>query len=65
MSPVRAEDVRREAEDLFGADANATFDIDVTNFAGNRRVLEYLEFFQLDARDRSRSGCPRLGAMRE
>ena len=45
---VRGEDVRQEAEDLFGRDATATFDIDVSNFAGNRRVLEYLEFFQLD-----------------
>ncbi|HZE94957.1 MAG TPA: LysM peptidoglycan-binding domain-containing protein [Gemmatimonadales bacterium] len=58
---VRGEDVRREAEDLFGADANATFDIDVTNFAGNRRVLEYLEFFQLDARDRFEIWLSRLG----
>jgi len=39
---VRGEDVRKEAEDLFGNDANTTFDIDVSNFAGNRRVLEYL-----------------------
>lgn len=58
---VRGEDVRREAEDLFGGDANATFDIDVTNFAGNRRVLEYLEFFQLDARDRFEIWLSRLG----
>lgn len=59
--PLRGEDVRREAEDLFGADANATFDIDVTTFAGNRRVLEYLEFFQLDARDRFEIWLSRLG----
>src|SRR6266542_2757534 len=58
---VRGEDVRQEAEDLFGGDANATFDIDVTNFAGNRRVLEYLEFFQLDARDRFEIWLSRLG----
>src|SRR5438045_4703519 len=49
---VRGEDVAQEAHDLFGADATTTFDIDVSTFAGNRRVLEYLEFFQLDARDR-------------
>src|SRR6266545_3647040 len=49
---VRGEDVRQEAEDLFGNDATAKFDIDVSSFAGNRRVLEYLEFFQLDSRDR-------------
>src|SRR5207237_8110046 len=43
--PLRGEDVRQEAEQLFGAEASATtFDIDVSNFAGNRRVLEYLEF---------------------
>ena len=59
--PLRGEDVRREAEDLFGGDANATFDIDVTNYAGNRRVLEYLEFFQLDARDRFEIWLSRLG----
>jgi membrane-bound lytic murein transglycosylase D len=59
--PLRGEDVRQEAEELFGGDANATFDIDVTNFAGNRRVLEYLEFFQLDARDRFEIWLSRLG----
>ena len=59
--PLRGEDVRQEAEDLFGADANATFDIDVSSFAGNRRVLEYLEFFQLDARDRFEIWLSRLG----
>ena len=58
---VRGEDVRQEAENLFGADANATFDIDVTNYVGNRRVLEYLEFFQLDARDRFEIWLSRLG----
>ena len=58
---VRGEDVRQEAENLFGADAHATFDIDVTNFVGNRRVLEYLEFFQLDARDRFEIWLSRLG----
>src|SRR5437867_2039195 len=58
---VRGEDVRQEAEDLFGSDANTTFDIDVSSFAGNRRVLEYLEFFQLDSRDRFTIWLSRLG----
>jgi membrane-bound lytic murein transglycosylase D len=58
--PLAGEDVRQEAERLFGAET-ATFDIDVTNFAGNRRVLEYLEFFQLDARDRFEIWLSRLG----
>ena len=58
---VAGEDVRQEAERLFGTDATATFDIDVTTFAGNRRVLEYLEFFQLDARDRFEIWLSRLG----
>ena len=59
--PLRGEDVRQEAEDLFGNDANTTFDIDVSSFAGNRRVLEYLEFFQLDSRDRFAIWLSRLG----
>src|SRR5438309_3506972 len=58
---VRGEDVRQEAENLSGADANATFDIGVPKFVGNRRVLEYLEFFQLDARDRFEIWLSRLG----
>ncbi len=68
---VRGEDVQREAERLFGAEgrtligatdgAGATFDIDVTSFSANRRVLEYLEFFQLDARDRFAIWLSRLG----
>jgi membrane-bound lytic murein transglycosylase D len=68
---MRGEDVQREAERLFGPegrtligasdDAGATFDIDVTSFAANRRVLEYLEFFQLDARDRFAIWLSRLG----
>ncbi|HWC75100.1 MAG TPA: transglycosylase SLT domain-containing protein, partial [Gemmatimonadales bacterium] len=57
---VAGEDVRHEAEQLFGGET-ATFDIDVTNYAGNRRVLEYLEFFQLDARDRFEIWLSRLG----
>jgi membrane-bound lytic murein transglycosylase D len=59
--PLAGEDVREEAERLFGSDAAATFDIDVTTFAGHRRVLEYLEFFQLDARDRFEIWLSRLG----
>ncbi|MGH7529529.1 MAG: transglycosylase SLT domain-containing protein [Gemmatimonadales bacterium] len=57
-------EVTEEAERLFGsdaADASATFDIDVTTFGGNRRVLDYLEFFQLDARDRFAVWLSRLG----
>jgi len=61
---VRTEDVEKEAVRLFGpegreivagADDNdvaPTFDINVTSYATNRRVLAYLEFFQVDARDR-------------
>ncbi|MGE5744648.1 MAG: hypothetical protein ACM368_11970, partial [Gemmatimonadota bacterium] len=63
---VRSEDVEREAVRLFGPEGREivgakavaddtsvpTFDIDVTSYAANRRVLEYLEFFQVDARDR-------------
>ena len=58
---VPGEDVAKEAHDLFGSDASVTFDIDVTTFGGNRRVLEYLEFFQLDARDRFEIWLSRLG----
>ena len=68
---VRGEEVQQEAERLFGAEgrtilgatdeAGAIFDIDVTSFSANRRVLEYLEFFQLDARDRFQIWLSRLG----
>src|SRR5439155_1249162 len=69
---VRGEDVAREAERLFGPEGRAAvgaaatpgeplFDIDVTTFAANRRVLEYLEFFQVDARDRFEIWLSRLG----
>lgn len=68
---VRGEEVQREAERLFGAEgrallgasdeAGATFDIDVTSFAANRRVLEYLQFFQLESRDRFEIWLSRLG----
>src|SRR5205823_5208826 len=56
---------------LFGAEgrtaigaaptAAPTFDIDVSSFATNRRVLEYLEFFQVDSRDRFEIWLARLG----
>lgn len=65
---VRSEDVEREAVQLFGSEGRRivadgagdvggeapapTFDIDVSTYAANRRVLQYLEFFQVDARDR-------------
>lgn len=69
---VPGEDVRHEAERLFGPDkatapsagpkgGDATFDIDVTTFSGNARVLEYLDFFQTDARDRFSIWLARLG----
>ena len=70
-APVKGEDVEREAERLFGAEGKAaigaapsaepTFDIDVSTFATNRRVLEYLEFFQVDSRDRFTIWLARLG----
>ena len=68
---VKGEDVEREAVRLFGpegrtaigaaASPQPTFDIDVSSFATNRRVLEYLEFFQVDARDRFEIWLSRLG----
>lgn len=69
---VRGEEVEREAVRLFGASegravvgaapsGEPTFDIDVTTFAANRRVLEYLEFFQVDAQDRFAIWLSRLG----
>lgn len=52
-------EVDKEASRLFegarGGAASAsspTFDIDVTSFAGRSRVLYYMNFFQIDARDR-------------
>lgn len=71
---VRSEDVEREAVRLFGPEgreivgakavaddaAVPTYDIDVTSYAANRRVLEYLEFFQVDARDRMAIWLSRL-----
>jgi membrane-bound lytic murein transglycosylase D len=70
-SPVKGEEVEREAVRLFGPEgrsaigaapsAEPTFDIDVSSFATNRRVLEYLEFFQVDARDRFEIWLSRLG----
>ncbi len=69
--PVRGEDVELEAVRLFGPEGRAaigvapssepTFDIDVSSFSTNRRVLEYLEFFQVDARDRFEIWLARLG----
>jgi membrane-bound lytic murein transglycosylase D len=67
---VRGEEVVGEAERLFGpegrevvgaAPQGPTFDIDVTSFSTNRRVLQYLEFFQVDARDRFEIWLSRLG----
>jgi len=70
-SSVKGEEVEREAVRLFGpegrtaigaaASAEPIFDIDVSSFATNRRVLEYLEFFQVDARDRFDIWLSRLG----
>jgi peptidoglycan lytic transglycosylase D len=65
----KGEEVEREAVRLFGLEdglraggaEEPTFDIDVTSFAANRRVLEYLEFFQVDARDRFAIWLNRLG----
>src|SRR2546422_7924489 len=69
--PVRGEEVEREAVRLFGEEGRAavgaapaaepTLDIDVTNLAAHRRVLEYLEFFQVDASDRFAIWLARLG----
>jgi membrane-bound lytic murein transglycosylase D len=69
VTAVPGEDVEREAEQLFGAEGRAlvgaskaaTFDIDVSSFAAHRRVLEYLHFFQVDARDRFTIWLSRLG----
>lgn len=60
---IEGREVEEEAERLFGADADAdaTFDIDVTSFGANQRVLQYLEFFQIDARDRFEIWLARLG----
>jgi hypothetical protein len=70
---VRGEDVQKEAEQLFGSKdgkqavgaapptGEPLFDIDVTTFGTNRRVLDYLEFFQVDARDRFEIWLQRLG----
>src|SRR3989454_7335731 len=68
---VKGEEVEREAVRLFGAEGKAvigaappaepTFDIDVSSFAMNRRLLQYLEFFRLDSRDRFEIWLARLG----
>jgi membrane-bound lytic murein transglycosylase D len=44
--------VNKEATRLFDGSAEPTFDIDVESFAGRSRVLYYMNFFQVDARDR-------------
>ena len=69
--PIKGEEVEREAVRLFGPEGRSaigaapspepTFDIDVSSFATNRRVLEYLEFFQVDSRDRFEIWLSRLG----
>jgi membrane-bound lytic murein transglycosylase D len=69
--PLKGEDVEREAVRLFGPEGRSaigaapapepTFDIDVSTFGTNHRVLEYLEFFQVDARDRFEIWLSRLG----
>ena len=69
--PLKGEEVEKEAVRLFGAEGKTavgaapapspTFDIDVSTFATNRRVLEYLEFFQVDAKDRFAIWLSRLG----
>jgi membrane-bound lytic murein transglycosylase D len=68
---VKGEEVEREATRLFGANeghtaiteaaAEPTFDIDVANFSANRRVLQYMEFFQVDAHERFAIWLTRLG----
>ena len=70
-SSVKGEEVEKEAVRLFGPEGRSaigaapspepTFDIDVSSFATNRRVLEYLEFFQVDSRDRFEIWLSRLG----
>ncbi len=71
VTVVKGEEVEREAVRLFGDEGRAaigaappaepTFDIDVSSFSTNRRVLEYLEFFQVDSRDRFEIWLARLG----
>ncbi|HTR19209.1 MAG TPA: LysM peptidoglycan-binding domain-containing protein [Gemmatimonadales bacterium] len=71
LPQVAVQDVEREAMRLFGSDGKAlvapesaagpTFDIDVSSFAAQRRVIEYLDFFQVDARDRFEIWLSRLG----
>jgi membrane-bound lytic murein transglycosylase D len=66
LPPVAAQEVEREAQQLFGSDVldpdtAVTFDIDVTSWATHRRVREYLLFFQTEARDRFSIWVSRLG----
>jgi membrane-bound lytic murein transglycosylase D len=59
---VRPEEIEGEAEELFGEEAaEITYDIDVTTFSTNRRVLQYMRFYQVDARDRFEIWLSRLG----
>jgi len=59
LAAVGEKEVGNEASRLFdGARGGAastgapTYDIDVTSFAGRSRVLYYMDFFQIDSRDR-------------
>ncbi len=70
LPDVRGEEIESEAKQLFGEqegnvllddEPGASFDIDVTTFAANRRVLAYLRFFQVDSRDRFAIWLSRLG----
>ena len=61
LPAVAAAEVAEEAVRLFGEPAGVTFDIDVTSYAAHRRVREYLEFFQVDARSRFDIWLARLG----
>lgn len=61
LPAVQPGEVEAEAERLFGEEPGVTFDIDVTSYAAHRRVREYLEFFQVEARDRFEIWLARLG----
>jgi len=66
LPAVATQEVQQEARQLFGADVldpdtAVSFDIDVTSWSTNRRVREYLLFFQTEARDRFTIWLSRLG----
>ena len=61
LPAVAPNEVAEEAVRLFGERPGVTFDIDVTSYAANRRVREYLDFFQVDARARFDIWLARLG----